>query len=581
MKNPLLQDACRLAVLLLVLLSPAAVTAEAPAGASAQEKAEKAVQSDDDSPVLATYRRTISQRRLDDWLEHGEPSSKDPASALEELILVESLAEEALRRGLDQTPRARVELARLEIQLARPLVKKGLEAAIDFSDEEVEEKYLEIGHRYGLPRRVRVRNLYRRYPPAAGEAEKAAVRETIEALRERARAGEDFAQLASRYSQSTTRVRGGLMGNVRPGQLSPALDRVVQGLEKGQVSDVLSGPDGLTILYCEDILPPVERSPEHKRKSVRDYMASYAYEESRRALHARLLERIDVRSPSAAHGDPGHGNTAVIATAGSEEWTMADVAALIGITAEDLREWPRDRLETRLEIFLIGRMMVQELPRLESSALEHYRARQPWKRLQWLAREALASLVQDSLVRPSETELKAYFEANVDSFTQPEQFHVSVIAVGPDESAADDASAGSAAVLRQAGELRDRIASGELSFEQAARQYSKHPSAADGGDAGWLSRRSMPGQLGLDVLRTVLNLEAGEISEPIDEGGLLWLVRLVGREAARPASFEEARHQIDRQLGQQRVEQIKVHVLERWRERLGIEWLSSDGSDSP
>ena len=66
---------------------------------------------------------------------------------------------------------------------------------------------------------------------------------------------------------------------------------------------------------------------------------------------------------------------------------------------------------------------------------------------------------------------------------------------------------------------------GGEAFETLVRAESDHPSKADGGrpkDDGW--RRGMP----LDALRTVVDSEAGSLSEPIFAQGAFWILRLEG-----------------------------------------------------
>lgn len=64
-----------------------------------------------------------------------------------------------------------------------------------------------------------------------------------------ARAGADFAALAKRYSDdAATRKMGGLLGELKPGQLPRVVDRVVLGMEVGEVSPALRVGDELVVV---------------------------------------------------------------------------------------------------------------------------------------------------------------------------------------------------------------------------------------------------------------------------------------------------------------------------------------------
>jgi peptidyl-prolyl cis-trans isomerase SurA len=65
----------------------------------------------------------------------------------------------------------------------------------------------------------------------------------------RARQGDDFAELARKYSDDTaTRDAGGLLAPLHPGQLSQALDSVTQLLEVGDVSEPIRQGDDFVVL---------------------------------------------------------------------------------------------------------------------------------------------------------------------------------------------------------------------------------------------------------------------------------------------------------------------------------------------
>lgn len=88
----------------------------------------------------------------------------------------------------------------------------------------------------------------------------------------------------------------------------------------------------------------------------------------------------------------------------------------------------------------------------------------------------------------------------------------------------DNTTAGSPAnALQGAKQLRDQIAAKVAPFQAVARQFSNAPSAANGGDAGWLVSGNMD-----PAVETVLaSLKPGEMSEPIvtKDGVYVYLLR--------------------------------------------------------
>lgn len=79
-----------------------------------------------------------------------------------------------------------------------------------------------------------------------------AVRTRAEDLHKRILKGEDFTQLATRYSEGSTAKQGGDLGTFERGQLDPELESVVFKLSKGQVTEVIQTKTGFEILKVDD-----------------------------------------------------------------------------------------------------------------------------------------------------------------------------------------------------------------------------------------------------------------------------------------------------------------------------------------
>ncbi|MGN6581739.1 MAG: peptidylprolyl isomerase [Bordetella sp.] len=74
-------------------------------------------------------------------------------------------------------------------------------------------------------------------------------------------------------------------------------------------------------------------------------------------------------------------------------------------------------------------------------------------------------------------------------------------------------------------EIRQRIVSGQTTFEAMARQYSQDNTAAQGGDLGWLN----PGQTVPAFEQAMNRLKPGEISEPIESPFGWHLIEVIAR----------------------------------------------------
>ena len=135
---------------------------------------------------------------------------------------------------------------------------------------------------------------------------------------------------------------------------------------------------------------------------------------------------------------------------------------------------------------------------------------------------------------PSETEVRAYNEANIEKFTQPEQVRLSVIllpvAAWADTATWNAAREKAAGILMSIREGRD--------FADAAREFSADPSAESGGDMGYVHAGVLQGEL-LDVVSQLANGDMADRPVTVLEGVVL--VRVEDRRPPQVHALEEVR----------------------------------------
>ena len=73
-----------------------------------------------------------------------------------------------------------------------------------------------------------------------------------EDLRNRVMKGDDFNEIAKRYSEGSTAKDGGDLGTFKQSELDQKLEEVVFKLDKGQITDVIQAKTGFEILKVEN-----------------------------------------------------------------------------------------------------------------------------------------------------------------------------------------------------------------------------------------------------------------------------------------------------------------------------------------
>lgn len=122
---------------------------------------------------------------------------------------------------------------------------------------------------------VRARHIILMFRPDDTDETRAQRRQQITDIHKRARAGEDFAQLARQYSQDGAAQNGGDLGYFPREMMVKPFSDVAFSLRKGQISDVVETQFGYHVIQCVD------------KKTAR----KVTYEEARPRVDAMLRQR--------------------------------------------------------------------------------------------------------------------------------------------------------------------------------------------------------------------------------------------------------------------------------------------------
>ena len=163
--------------------------------------------------------------------------------------------------------------------------------AADVSDAELVRYHKENEARLTLPERVRVRHILLTWKPMGTGDDRAALRKQMEPILERARNGEDFAALATEFTDDyATRNTGGDTGLFPRGTMVPAFEEVAFALEPGEISDPVETVFGIHILRLEERsesrLMPLDEIREQLREHVREEKMEAAVQKKIQELKA-------------------------------------------------------------------------------------------------------------------------------------------------------------------------------------------------------------------------------------------------------------------------------------------------------
>lgn len=146
----------------------------------------------------------------------------------------------------------------------------------------------------------------------------------------------------------------------------------------------------------------------------------------------------------------------------------------------------------------------------------------------------------------SEEQIAAYYESNKKNYEKPGMVHIASIFLVPDTA---DSQSQLDEQKKKGVNIIERLKKGEK-FEDLAKEFSNGPGANDGGDLGNIPLADVDPKI-LDVINS---LKEGEISNPVDMGNRIQIVKLIKKVDTGYAPLEELKEEIHNTLYNNEIE---------------------------
>jgi peptidyl-prolyl cis-trans isomerase SurA len=135
--------------------------------------------------------------------------------------------------------------------LTQEVIRREVGSHINIPNEEVKTYYDAHSQEFTRPEQVVLTEIFLSTEGKSPE-EMESVQKKTEDLRNRVVKGDDFNEIAKRYSEGSTAKDGGDLGTFQRGQLSPQLEAIVFKMEKNQITDVIQTKTGFEVLKVEN-----------------------------------------------------------------------------------------------------------------------------------------------------------------------------------------------------------------------------------------------------------------------------------------------------------------------------------------
>ncbi|MDR9499665.1 MAG: peptidylprolyl isomerase [Hydrogenovibrio sp.] len=210
---------------------------------------------------LKRFKKRYSQEP--DWTDHGPSLLKNLRTQLETKYRIEAL---------------------------KQLVKE----RVDVTDDQIRAFYENNLKLFKIPEKRRLSLILIKVPPSAPSEKWQETKEAMQNLRQRILDGERFSDLAKSYSEDESAEKGGDMGLQHRGMLHENVEKVVDDLNPGELSQPVRLLMGYVLVRLEEVKPEKQKSFSVSRKRAKKLLRRQQEKQAQKDLIERLKADVDI-----------------------------------------------------------------------------------------------------------------------------------------------------------------------------------------------------------------------------------------------------------------------------------------------
>ncbi len=237
-----------------------------------------------------------------DKQKYLEQNPENKVTLLKRLVQVRLISDIAKSRNMDRDERIKQQIDYYTDELLSQEFLKSETSKITVTEDEIKGYYKINQDAFKIPEMVRARHILINSSKSASDEEKKKAREKAEGLLKRVKAGEDFAKLASEFSDDKgSKEKGGDLGFFARGRMIPEFEKTAFSLKPGETSGIIETKYGFHIMKVEERkeagIEPFETVKEKARTMLLDKMKAnktqqiidQAFTDAHVELHPELL----------------------------------------------------------------------------------------------------------------------------------------------------------------------------------------------------------------------------------------------------------------------------------------------------
>jgi len=168
-----------------------------------------------------------------------------------------------------------------------------IEAYEKAHEAEITARYKRDELRYHEPKKYKARHILLKVADKASPQEVDAVKIKIEAIAKEIAAGKDFSQLAQKYSEDSSKDKGGDVGWFGPGMMVKPFEEAVSQLKIGEVSKPVRSPFGFHLIKLDEVKEAQNRElPQVHRDIAQELVLEQRRDQAAHSEAQRILALV-------------------------------------------------------------------------------------------------------------------------------------------------------------------------------------------------------------------------------------------------------------------------------------------------
>jgi parvulin-like peptidyl-prolyl isomerase len=161
-------------------------------------------------------------------------------------------------------------------------------------DAEIRGHYEKNREQYRELEKIKLRHIVIMFDPSKGAEDKERAGAKAGEMLKRVKAGEDFAALASEYSEDSYKTKGGDLGYVERGRMDAEMEKVAFSLKTGETMGPVETEYGFYLIKVEDKKPERQLSFDEVKERVKKELEAKKKEERKTEWIRSLREKAKI-----------------------------------------------------------------------------------------------------------------------------------------------------------------------------------------------------------------------------------------------------------------------------------------------